>query len=118
MSKINIKFEGVDELIAKINKQPVAIKLEAGKIIQTTALSVEKTASSLAPVDTGYLRQHIKSRKINDLSAEVVSSAEYSIYLEMGTRKMAPKPFMRPAVKQEETKLYQKLSNLLKGGLK
>ncbi|TYC49610.1 HK97 gp10 family phage protein [Weissella muntiaci] len=119
MSKngMTVTFKGADELIARYKKQPAAIKREATGIINNTALRVEKRAVEKAPFDTGYLSQHIQASNNGELSAKVVSSANYSIYLEKGTRRMAPRPFMQPAVTAEETFLYQKLSNLLKKGL-
>lgn len=117
-SKMTITFDGADDLIKKFNRQPSIIQREAGDIILNTANRVEKRAKSYAPVDTGYLKQHIASEKTGMLSADVASSAEYSVYQEFGTRKMAGKSFMRPAVKQESPFLFQKLQNLLKGGLR
>ncbi|WP_248574615.1 HK97-gp10 family putative phage morphogenesis protein [Leuconostoc sp. MTCC 10508] len=117
-SKMTITFDGADSLIGKFNKQPAIIQRKAGEIILNTANRVEKRAKEYAPVDTGYLRQHIISEKTGILSADVTSSAEYSVYQEFGTRKMAGKSFMSPAMKQEEVFLFQKLQNLLKGGLR
>lgn len=118
MAKMTIRFDGADALINKFKSQPAAIQREADAIVQNTALRVETRAKKMAPVDTGYLKQHIQAKKTGMLSAEVDSTANYSIYLEMGTRKMPPKPFMRPAMKQEEVFFFQKLQNLLKGGLR
>lgn len=118
MAKMTIRFDGADALINKFKSQPAAIQREADAIVQNTALRVETRAKKTAPVDTGYLKQHIQAKKTGMLSAEVDSTANYSIYLEMGTRKMPAKPFMRPAMKQEEVFFFQKLQNLLKGGLR
>lgn len=118
MAKMTIRFDGADALISKFKSQPAAIQREADAIVQNTALRVEARAKKAASVDTGYLKQHIQAQKTGMLSAEVNSSANYSIYLEMGTRKMSPKPFMRPSLKQEEVFFFQKLQNLLKGGLR
>ena len=114
---ITIKFDGLDKLLSSIEKQPEKIQKEAGDTIVNTGLRVEKRAKSNAPVDTGYLKAHIKSERTGTLSADITSSAEYSIYNEFGTRKMSPHPYMRPAIKMEEPFLYQKLDNLLKKGL-
>lgn len=118
MPKMTVRFDGANELVRKFQSQPAIIQREADSIIMNTALRVETRAKQLAPVDTGYLKQHIKAEKTGMLSADVDSSANYSIYLEMGTRKMAPHAFMRPALKQEEVFFFQKLQNLLKGGLR
>lgn len=115
--KVDLKWDGMDKLINRIEKQPAAIQKEAGGIIQNTALRVEKRAKEMAPRDTGYLLNHIKAEKTDELGADVVSQAEYSIYNEMGTRKMPPHPYMRPAMEQESPFIFQKLNNLLKKGL-
>lgn len=117
-SKMTITFDGADALIKKFNSQPAIIQKEASDIILNTANRVETRAKQFAPVDTGYLKQHIASEKTGMLSADVTSSAEYSVYQEFGTRKMAGKSFMRPAMAQESPFLFQKLQNLLKGGLR
>lgn len=114
---LTIRFDGADKLIQQFNRQPTAVKQEASNIIRNTALRVEKTAADNAPVDTGYLKQHIQSSSTGQLSAQVTSSANYSIYLEKGTRRMAPQPFMQPALETEKIFLYQKLNNLLQKGL-
>lgn len=118
MAKVNIEFEGADQLIRKFNNQPAAIQREASGIIMNSALQVEKRASDNAPVDTGYLRQHITANKTGEMSAEVVASADYAIYQEYGTRKMSAHPFMRPAMDQEGPLFMRKLQNLLNGGLR
>ena len=112
-----IKFDGLDDLLKRIEAQPAKVKSEAGDIIQNTALRVEKRAKENAPEDTGYLKQHITAEKTGELSADVTSLAEYSIYNEFGTRKMAAHPYMRPALNQEQPFIYQKLDNLIKKGL-
>ncbi|CBL92232.1 HK97 gp10 family phage protein [Leuconostoc gelidum subsp. aenigmaticum] len=118
MSRMTIQFDGADDLIKQFNSQPEKIRREADNIVMNTALRVETRAKTMAPVDTGYLKQHIAAQKTGDMSADIDSSASYSIFLEMGTRRMSPHPFMNPAMKQEELFFYQKLQNLLKGGLR
>lgn len=50
-------------------------------------------AKAYAPVDTGYLRDHIERQ-----GDTVVSLASYSTYQEYGTSRMQAQPFMRPAI--------------------
>lgn len=49
-------------------------------------------------VDTGRLRQSITALKITPGHWRVGTNVEYAIYLEFGTRRVAPRPFFRPAV--------------------
>jgi len=46
-----------------------------------------------APVDTGFLRDHISVTNSDDTTAQVSSTADYSIYVEMGTRFQTAQPF-------------------------
>jgi HK97 gp10 family phage protein len=68
----------------------------ASAVIAKTALDIEATAKSLAPVDTGNLRNSI-STTIKPLSAEIGPTAAYAVYVEFGTSRMGPQPFMNPA---------------------
>lgn len=51
-------------------------------------------------VDIGRLRQSITALKVEDGHWRVGTNVEYAPYLEFGTRKMAARPFMRPAVRK------------------
>jgi HK97 gp10 family phage protein len=75
-----------------------------GVATQKTVTDTVNQARALAPVDTGNLRASIHgSTQIGATSVvgEVTASAHYAIYVEQGTSRMAPQPFMRPA--QEAT---------------
>jgi HK97 gp10 family phage protein len=49
-------------------------------------------------IDTGNLANSITEQMTGPGEGEVDVGAEYGIYLEMGTAKMAPRPFLAPAV--------------------
>lgn len=51
-------------------------------------------------VDTGNLKNSIVARPAGRGKAEVSIGAEYAIYLEYGTTRMAARPFLRPAVER------------------
>lgn len=73
--------------------------LVAKQIVAKTAFDLEAYAKMLAPVDTGLLRMSIfTSFKDDGFVAEVGPSTHYAIYLEFGTKRMAARPYMRPAV--------------------
>lgn len=52
-------------------------------------------------VNTGRLRQSITALKISPGHWRVGTNVEYAIVLEFGSRRMAPRPFMRPAADRE-----------------
>lgn len=49
-------------------------------------------------VDTGRLRQSITALKIGPGHWRVGTNVKYAIFLEFGTRRIAPRPFVRTAV--------------------
>ncbi len=61
--------------------------------------TIERMARELCPVRTGRLRDSISSARESALRYVVVAAAPYSGYVEFGTRRTSPKPFMGPAVK-------------------
>jgi len=75
----------------------------AGKHLARTANTVTRIAKRLAPVDTGRLRSSIANelgRDSKGLVARVGTNVEYAPYLELGTRRMSARPFLRPALAQ------------------
>lgn len=59
----------------------------------------ETYAKELTPVRTGNLRNSI-SHKVDDSdkAAVIGTNVEYAPYVELGTRKQQPKPYLRPAI--------------------
>lgn len=62
--------------------------------IRVEADEIRDDMKRIAPVDTGFLRDHIVERDIPE-GAEIESQAPYSGYLEHGTSRMLPLPFFR-----------------------
>lgn len=65
--------------------------------VKRAALEIQAGAQQKAPVKTGTLRRSISSQFPSDVSAVVGPSVEYGLYVEMGTRNMGARPFLRPA---------------------
>jgi len=79
--------------------------------VRKTAHSIEATAKTLAPVDTGNLRGSISTSVTGDgqsgpISAEIGPTASYGHYLETGTSRSGPQPYMTPAADRHEPELY------------
>ena len=54
--------------------------------------------------DTGELDSSIVSRKTGPTSAEYAATADYALPLEVGSSKMAERPYMRPSAKKVREK--------------
>lgn len=79
----------------------------------------KKTHQASAPgeapaVDTGTLRRSILTQRDGDLRAVVSVGAEYAVWLEFGTRRMAPRPFLGPAFEQVKPAFEAGLRGLLR----
>jgi HK97 gp10 family phage protein len=61
------------------------------------AIIIKDASSENAPVDTGFLRDSHDTAEIEG-GAEIQVNADYAGFVEFGTSKMAPQPFLRPAI--------------------
>ena len=65
--------------------------------------------------DTGFLVNNIGLKIDSDgLGASVESRADYSVFLEFGTSKMAARPFMQPALESNKSKIRQLEKRMIK----
>ena len=85
----------------------------ASRAIRKAALDIEAHAKVKAPVDTGALRGSISTTIANTgLAAEVGPTVHYGLYLEFGTARMAPQPYMGPASDIVEPSLIEALAQI------
>jgi len=69
--------------------------------------------------DTGFLANNIKRKMDNDnMGGEVGSRSTYSKFLEFGTSKMLPRPYMFPALEKNRKKIKQRISKAIKSATK
>lgn len=102
---MGVSFRGVDKLINELertikNGKNQAVLIKAGN-------DVLRRAQTKAPADTGHLRRGI-TLKINGNKAIIRSNANYSGYVEYGTRYMEAQPYLRPAV-EEVRPIFEKM---------
>lgn len=99
MTKVRIQRVGEDpkkieqDLNEFLSDAPQILK---DKVLQL-GLRVEKHAKRLCPVDTGRLRSSIEARRINRNTVFVGTWVNYAEYVEFGTMRNRPRPFLRPA---------------------
>jgi HK97 gp10 family phage protein len=86
----------------------------ASRAVAKTAHDIEATGKVNAPVDTGNLRNSISS-DIGVLSAEIGPTASYGVWVEEGTSRMSPQPYMGPAADQHIPELEQALGAIVDG---
>lgn len=86
-------------LAADLGKAGYNATRKAQQVVAKAALDVEARAKVFAPVDTGALMNSIGADVAADsLSAEIGPTVHYGAYVEYGTSRMAPQPYMSPAL--------------------
>jgi len=113
--KFELDTEGIDNLLARMDgiadrwlagvAEAIVtdVKLSFGSSPdgrRYTRGSIEHVASQggYPPnVDLGTLRASIRQQKIHAHERWISDGVEYGVYLEIGTERIAPRPFMRPA---------------------
>lgn len=69
---------------------------KAALAVSKAVTDVEAYAKGVVPVDTGNLRASIQGES-SGLQGRVNVGADYGIYVEFGTYKMAAQPYLTPA---------------------
>ena len=109
-------------LAAKLQTASGRIGGPVSAAVRKTALAIETDAKANAPVGpTGDLRDGIHTVFTGDgrgavIDAAVISDEPYSGFVEEGTSKMAPQPFMTPAGDRHHPELGEALDKIT-GGL-
>jgi HK97 gp10 family phage protein len=100
-------FEGVDEMntvAAQLRTKNNRVGAQGAAVVRVAAFKVEATAKLFCPVDTGHLKGTIGppefsgSGRSGAMEATISATARYAAYVEWGTRYMAPRAFMGPAL--------------------
>ena len=69
------------------------------------------TSQILVPVRTGYLKSTIKYDLVSDTRLRIMATANYAIYVELGTRRMAPRLFLTHSIQQHLPDLAAEIEN-------
>lgn len=75
-------------------------------------------------VDTGNLRNsiryevHDEGKEVYGIVGSTQKDPDYAVYTEYGTTKMAPRPWLRPAMKKNNEWIRKSIANAVASGLK
>ena len=93
------------------------IRRAIDRALEEIGLAAEGYAKRACPVDTGNLRNSITHAVEGSEDAVYVgTNVEYAPYVEMGTRRTAAQPFLRPAATEHGSTYRSILKRNLEGG--
>ena len=105
-------------LAADIQRAARTTGQRAQLVVRKTAKDIEATAKNMVPVDTGNLKGSIGTSDLRtvgrsgSLGAEIGPTADYGEYVERGTSRMAPQPYMGPAADRHAPAFEQAMAQL------
>ena len=111
--RAKIKITGVPELRKALRD---ARGLNAVKmVVKKYGAEVQQGAQRRVPVDTGHLKRSIfQSISSDGLQHTTRAEADYSAYVEYGTRKMSAQPYLGPALRAVEPRFIQELRRIIR----
>lgn len=100
-------FKGLDALVKNLDPELIAV-------VAIAAHNVERRAKDWVPVDTGATKNSILPRfSEGGMVAEIGPTTAYAPFLEFGTRFMAARPFMIPALEAERQPFLTAIAQLI-----
>ena len=102
---VSVDTSKLDAIIAKLPGN-------RDKIVKATAFHILGEARKRAPVATGALRDNSEVTD-GDGYKNIEFHQEYAAFVELGTWKMAARPFLKPAVEAEAKLLEQRIKEEL-----
>jgi HK97 gp10 family phage protein len=114
----DVSIEGLDKIFANLDRIEAMLEAKTDEAINNAGEACEKEAKAKARVSKNPPEGHVHMRdriehEHHDLSSEVTSEADYSIYNEFGTRFMSAAPFMRPGYQAGKKLIEAELKGIL-----
>ncbi len=120
MIETSFNIEGVDELKRQLKRLDTKVRTSIVRSgLREGAKVAKQAAEAKAPVDSGFLRDNIKikTRKRGDKITAIVGFAEdayYGRFIELGTKHMSAKPFLRPALDENQRQIVDAVKARMK----
>ena len=87
-----IRLDGFEDLIKKVEDLPEDIQKRISMEIEASCMTIVRNAKRAAVTNVGRLKQGITYVKHGPLNFEIISAANYSAYVEFGTKKLVSVP--------------------------
>lgn len=86
MATIELRIDGLDELISRLTKAPDLVGQELDKALNKSAVVAQREIRRKAPVDTGRLRNSITYMHIGVLAYSVATNVDYALPVHEGSK--------------------------------
>ena len=131
--EINVELVGIDRLIARLGKASETLDPKTIEGLSEVADKIVSDAKTMVPIETGSLQKsickqhHVSEGNIHNIgvsSGGYVTNPKtgrivnYAAHVEYGTSKMAPKPYLRPALEANRQSLTEVLREKVEESLK
>jgi HK97 gp10 family phage protein len=108
---ISFDASELGRLSADIRSSAATVAARSGAAVRDAAMETRDAAKSLAPKLTGALAESITAEG-DGLDWVVSPNVPYDFYVEYGTSKMPPQPFMSPAATVADTSLVEAIEEV------
>lgn len=106
LGNIEVKLTGVgtlETLTASLARKAGTVGTRGAQVVRRNAARIEQLSKQLVPVDTGATKNSIGVDTAGDgrfaaITATIGPTTGYAHFLERGTSRRAPRPFMVPAL--------------------
>lgn len=108
----------LDRLAGEFDSMGRGARAAVERAVRKTAVDISSTAKATAPVDTGNLKNsigHTVTSGADEVSAEIGPTASYGVFVEFGTSRMAPQPYLGPAFDRHVPAFVQAISQVAGG---
>ncbi len=114
MFSLQVKVEGLDNLVRFLSRFE-ALREPVGDAVQLFSEKTVFDAKAVVPVRTGRLQRSIVFG--GGLEWWVGSRLDYAPYVEFGTSRMSPRPYIWPALNQNIPNLQKNLVDMFENWL-
>ncbi|HLZ64387.1 MAG TPA: HK97-gp10 family putative phage morphogenesis protein [Ktedonosporobacter sp.] len=108
MSAFGVIWSGLENLISSLTQVREQTPHSISQIYADVGAEALDLMNSLTPVRTGRLKA-ANTLTLDEMSATLSNDTPYCVFVEFGTRHMAPQPFFTPALEFMDQQLQQRL---------